>query len=169
MENSHARIDDAFNWFVLILGTLSGTLIGFPDILSTKIIFAGSLIPPMLILIFIWLWSYLAEKMEYKVILKSSAWFLAFNILFFDALAFIYIAYPQIAVYIGNGIGVLIILAYYVIPFIVYILAVRPKYRSIFKDSRILRSVPLLVLLYFLVHLGSMPFMIDPSGLSRLL
>jgi len=82
-------IDEAFNWLVLILTTLSAILIEIPAASEIKQIVALEVFPPILVLVIAWLVSALTEKKELQVITKSYAWIYA-TLLFFS-FSFVYV------------------------------------------------------------------------------
>jgi len=174
-------LDEAFNWLVLILTVIAGALVQIPEEPMAKTIFARSLISPLLVLVGIWLWSYLAEKEEYQVILKSYAWFYASFLFLIYLFMFVFIAAPDIYRILfvrpgggGAGLGVpLAILGFLIGPFSVYTLGIRPEYRITYKGSRILGSLRLLGLLYASALMTLFPLIMlligDFSQLYRLI
>lgn len=71
------KIDDAFNWLVLIMSTTNGALLSLVETIEMKRTVAGGLLPPFFVLILIWFLSYLIKRAHYKAILKTYAWFYA--------------------------------------------------------------------------------------------
>ncbi|MGQ9691799.1 MAG: hypothetical protein ACUVQY_11220 [Thermoproteota archaeon] len=57
------RIDDAFDWLILIIGTMNGALIGLPEGLEAKKAMAGGVILPFLVLVIVWLLSARAKPL----------------------------------------------------------------------------------------------------------
>jgi hypothetical protein len=92
-------VDEAFNWLVLILSTLSGVLIGLPETMETKKIVALALIPPLLVLVVVWLFSHLTERITSPIILKTYAWF--FSSFTFLVLIFAYVTSPSFVSFFG--------------------------------------------------------------------
>jgi hypothetical protein len=71
------EIDDAFNWIILILTTMSGFLIDLPDTSEVKKIVASGFIIPLLALYAIWFMSYFIRSMDVRLALKIFGWFYA--------------------------------------------------------------------------------------------
>ncbi len=49
------QIDDAFDWLIIIMSTISGILVGLRETLASKMAIAGALVPPFFALVVIWL------------------------------------------------------------------------------------------------------------------
>ena len=174
-----STIDDAFNWLVLILSTISGVLTGLPETMEVKKSVAFSLIPPSLVLVVIWLFSNLTGRTSLQVILKSYAWF--YSSFMFLLLMFIF-AYVTSPVFVSLFFGpappfgwviVVMAISFFVVPFLFYVIAVQPKYRQIHRDSKFLAGRLQPALLYvmaimtFILLMGV--FMTGEKGILRLL
>ena len=164
------EIDDAFNYLVVILSIIAGALSQFPEIfpfsfaiqtpLGIAIGFVRILFLPIIVLVFVWLWSYLARETEHKVVLKSLSWILASIIMFYQLIilfAGIYFSgatgvQPQ-----ENPLGFIVALLILVSPLflspILYVSAIRPRLREIHKDSKFLVNTSQQVLLYIVAVL----------------
>ena len=91
------EIDEAFNWLVLILGTLAATLVGSVHLYPLKyppltpeleIQFYRLLFVPMIVLVISWLSSHFVQGKEIRVVLKSFSWVYALMLLWIDLLYF---------------------------------------------------------------------------------
>lgn len=157
------QLDEAFSWLVVILGIIAGALSQFPEIWPTQIgqvtapvFLVRLLILPVIFLVLVWLWSFLAREMENQAVLKSLSWMFASIIMIAD-IAFILLATygPDPATHAGPGENfpqwitmILIILSpYYLTPFF-YSFAIRPRMREIYKNSEFLHSQSKQALLY---------------------
>jgi len=47
------KIDDAFDWLVLIMSTMNGALIGLPESVEAKKVAAGAVILPFFVLVMV--------------------------------------------------------------------------------------------------------------------
>lgn len=71
------RLDEAFNWLIVIIGIIAGALCQFPELwpfygsLDISILLVRLLILPVIVLVGIWLWSYLAREIKHQIVLKS--------------------------------------------------------------------------------------------------
>jgi hypothetical protein len=82
------EIDEAFNWFVLVLTALASTLVQFPQLYPSQfrptepeIPFMKLLLTPLILLIISWLSSNLIQTKELKIALKCFSWTYAMLIL----------------------------------------------------------------------------------------
>jgi len=92
------EIDEAFNWLVLILGTLAATLVGSMHLFplpsppltpKIEIQFLKLLFVPLIVLVISWLSSHLIQNKEIKIVLKSFSWLYALFLLLIDLLFFL--------------------------------------------------------------------------------
>jgi len=92
------EIDEAFNWLVLILGTLAATLLESLHLyplpytpLSPKIEiqFMKLLFVPLIVLVISWLSSHLIQNKEIRIVLKTFSWIYALILLVIDLLFFL--------------------------------------------------------------------------------
>ena len=138
------EIDEAFNWLVLILGTIAATLVGSlhlfplpnpPLTPKIEIQFLRLLFVPLIVLVISWLGSHLIQNKTLKVILKSFSWLYALLLLLIDLLFFL-------SVILGQDIrgSPPLVLGTLWMPSLVYLVAVRKRYILIFPDSRLLKS-----------------------------
>jgi len=148
------KIDDAFDWLILIMSTMNGGLIGLPETLEAKKAMAGAVILPFFVLVMVWLLGHLIRRERLKAILKIYAWFYAlfmlemFGVLFFDQIyGFLLILHVKVfTVFMPS---VFLFLAFiFGGPFVFFDRLVRPTYKEIYKDSKLLSSRKLLALLY---------------------
>jgi hypothetical protein len=137
------EIDEAFNWLVLILTTLGGSLISYPSLYPT---FANRLNPeipvmrvilfPLIALIILWLGSHLIRNKGTKVVLKCSSWLYALSVFTVDLL---FLIGGILGVHILQY-GLLWIGLASVIPISIYLKFIRREYESIYPDSQFLKN-----------------------------
>jgi len=139
------EIDEAFNWLMLILGTLTATLVGSlhlfplpspPLTPKIEIQFMRLLFVPLIILIISWLSSCLIQSKEIRVVLKSFSWIYALLLLLIDLLFFL-------SVILGTdirGSSPPIFPVTFWVPSLVYLVVIRKRYKLIFPDSKFLNS-----------------------------
>ena len=153
------QLDEAFNWFVLILGVIAGALSQFPEIVPLREQQMGLkllrlLIFPMVILAFLWLWSLLARRTETQVIVKSLSWIFA-SILFMTDLVLLLLTIYPVRIPGGPRAGPLdvaiqaLVLSsplYFSLLFCLFV--IRPRMREIYKDAKFLYSLSQQALLY---------------------
>ncbi len=164
-------IDGAFDWLVLIISTVNGVLIGLPEGFEAKKAMAGVLLP-FFVLVMVWLLSHLVKREHLKVVLKTYAWFYAlFMILLFGEIfvdqiyglirvlnVSLFVPYPPLAI---------LFVAFMIsVPFVFFDLLVRPAYKEIYRDSRLLSSRKQLILLYAFA-IATFVILFLPSVLSR--
>jgi hypothetical protein len=143
------EIDEAFNWLVLILGTLAATLIQtmhlfplqIPPLTPSKEIqFLKLLFIPMIVLVVSWLGSHLIQNKGIRIILKSFSWIYALLLLAVDLSFFL-------SVILGYNIpGTPLVVAFFWVPVLVYLGGIRRQYRLILPDSKFLKSNTIQVL-----------------------
>jgi hypothetical protein len=137
------EIDEAFNWLVLILGTLAATLIGsmhlFP--LSSppltpkiEIQFMNLLFVPLIVLVISWLSSNLIQNKGVRIVLKSFSWIYALLLLLVDLAFFLSV----ILQYDIRGTPLVVALLW--VPSLVYLGGISKRYRLIFPNSKFLNS-----------------------------
>lgn len=150
------QIDEAFSRLVLILSALSGVLISLPDTMEVKKTVALGLIPPLLALVVVWLFSHLTERTPLQVILKTYAWFFSSFMFLVLIFVFAYVTSPLfVALFFGGGalfpwVIWIMVVSFFVAPFLFYVIMIQPKYRRIYSDSKFLASRLQPVLLYIL-------------------
>ena len=92
------EIDEAFNWLVLILGTLAATLIGSVHLFplpsppltpKIEIQFMNLLFVPLIVLVISWLSSHLIQNKGVRIVLKSFSWIYALLLLLVDLAFFL--------------------------------------------------------------------------------
>jgi hypothetical protein len=138
------EIDEAFNWLLLILGTLATTLIGSMHLFplpsppltpKIEIQFMRLLVVPLIILIICWLSSHLVQGKEIRSVLKTFSWIYALMLLWVDLLFFS-------SLILGTDIrgSAPYVVGTFWVPSIVYLVAIRKRYRLIFPDSKFLKS-----------------------------
>lgn len=137
------EIDEAFNWLVLILGTLAASLVGTMHLFplqsppltpKIEIQFMKLLFVPMIVLVISWLSSHLIQNKGVRVVLKSFSWIYALLLLLIDLAFFLRV----ILVY--NIPGTPLVVAWLWVPSLVYLGSIRKQYRLIFPDSKFLNS-----------------------------
>ncbi|MCX6653738.1 MAG: hypothetical protein NTY03_01315 [Candidatus Bathyarchaeota archaeon] len=158
------KIDDSFDWLILIMSTMMGGLIGLPETLLEKKAMAGAVILPFFVLVMVWLLGHLIRRVRLKAILKVYAWFYAlfmlemFGVLFFDQI-YGFMMILQSNVFTVFMPSVFLFLAFmFGGPFVFFDRLVRPLYKEIYKDSKLLSSRKRLALLYVF---ASVTFMIQ--------
>ncbi len=137
------EIDEAFNWLVLILGTLAATLIQtmhlfplqFPPLTaSIEIQFLKLLFVPMTVLVISWLSSHLVQNMGARIVLKVFSWIYALLLLLVDLAFFAGILLQY------NIPGTPLVVALLWVPSLVYLFGIRRQYRVMYPDSKFLNS-----------------------------
>ena len=148
------KIDDAFDWLILIMSTMNGVLIGLPESLEARKTTAGGVLLPFFVLVIVWLLGHLIKRERLKPILKVFAWFYAllmlmmFGEIFADQI-FGIVRILHMRVFVPYPILVLPFIAFlFGGPFLFFDRLVRPAYQEIYKDSRLLSSRKKLALLY---------------------
>jgi len=158
MSTVGSRLDEAFNWLVLILSIIASALSGFPELypLSSpraELALVRLLVFPVVILVFLWLLGLLARNLEFQVIMKSFSWILASIILTADLMLLLMAAIPLKGAggpptLLTHVISALFILSPLYFSLLFCLFAVRPRMRETYKDSRFLHSLPKQALLY---------------------
>jgi len=137
------EIDEAFNWLVLILGTLAAALIESMHLFplpsppltpKIEIQFLKLLFVPLIVLVISWLSSHLIQNKEIKIVLKSFSWLYALFLLLIDLLFFLSVILSEYI--LGTLIGVALLW----VPSLVYLGVIRKRYKLIFPDSKFLNS-----------------------------
>jgi len=153
------RLDEAFNWLVLILSTIAGALSQFPEFYPltsprVELALVRLLVFPVVILVFLWLWGLLARKSEFQVVIKSYSWIFASIILMADLILLLlgtviprgYFGGPPSL--LGNIMSAILITSPLYLSLLFCISVVRPLMREIYKDSKFLYSLPKQALLF---------------------
>lgn len=160
------EVDEAFNWLVLILSTVSGVLVGLPETMEVKKAVALGLVPPLLVLVILWLFSHLTGRTSPKIILKSFAWFYASFMFLTFIFVFAYVTSPLFISFFFRPytplvlVGIAMAVFFFVAPFVFYSVAIQPKYRKDHRDSKLLASRLRPALLYILALATYLPLMI---------
>ena len=98
------EIDEAFNWLVLVLGTLAASLFGSlhlyplpspPLTPRIEIQFMRLLFLPLVVLVITWLGSHLAQNKGIRIVLKSFSWIYALLLLLIDLAFFLSVILAQ--------------------------------------------------------------------------
>jgi hypothetical protein len=140
------EIDEAFNWLVLIIGTLTASLVQFPHLYPfsqplehPEIPILKVLLIPLVILIFSWLSSHIIQRQEARIILKCFSWEYALLILVID-LSFllgvilgVHIFDSPLWLATAPPLGL-------AVTSIIYITSIRKQYRRYFPTSKFLAS-----------------------------
>jgi len=148
------KIDDAFDWLILIMSTMNGVLIGLPENLEAKKLVAGGVLLPFFVLVMVWLLGHLIKRERLKAILKVFAWFYAlfmllmFGEIFVDQIFGIMKTLHMKVFTVFPPLTLLFLAFMFGGPFVFFDRLVRPAYREIYKDSRLLSSRKRLSLLY---------------------
>jgi len=163
------EIDDAFNWIILILTTISGFLIGLPETAEAKKIVASGFIIPLLALYAIWFMGYFIRSVDARLALKTLGWFYATFVSMLFVFFFMDVSYgmgpllSDLARQVVVIIPVLLIV-FFAAPILFFRLFVLPIYRVDHGDSGFLASPLKQVLLYIfaaLTFLGlAMPLLV---------
>ena len=143
------EIDEAFNWLVLVLGTMAAALVGSlhlyplpspPLTPKIEIQFMRLLFVPLIVIVISWLGAHLVQNEGIRIVLKSFSWFYALLLLLIDLLFFlgVILAMDLRATLLGPGL--------LWIPTLVYLGLIRRRYKLIYPDSRFLKSHILQVL-----------------------
>lgn len=137
------EIDEAFNWLVLILGTIAAALIQSvhlyplrnpPLTPEIEMQFMRLLFVPLIVLVICWLGSHLIQSNRIRAVLKPFSWIYALMLLYVDLVYFL-------AVVMGQDIRTPIsILGTFWIPSAVYLVTIPKRYRALFPESKFLKS-----------------------------
>jgi len=162
------EIDKAFDWLVLILAVIAAALCQFPELYPLRpyeiagLTLVRVLVFPIVVLATVWVWSHLARKMEYKIILKSFAWIYASFILTADIMLLGGTVIPlrraaaqPSPLAPGSPLQIIVSLLFLfsppiVVPILFCFFIIRPRFRELYKDSKFLYSLPRQALLYIL-------------------
>lgn len=148
------EIDEAFNWLVLVLGTLAATLVGSlhlyplpnpPLTPKIEIQFMRLLFVPLIVLVISWLGSNLVQNKGIRVVLKSFSWVYALVLLSLDLLFFLSVV---LATDVRSS---PLVVGMVWVPTLVYVGLIRKRYKLIYPDSRFLNSNRLQALFCVLV------------------
>jgi len=150
------EIDEAFNWLVLILGTLAAALIEslhlfpFPPTHELtpelEIQFVKLYFIPLIVLVISWLSSHLVQNRGIRIVLKSFSWLYALLLLIIDLLFFLSV----ILVKDITGSPAVVVPLFW-IPTLVYLFVIRKRYKLIYANSRFLNNNILQVLFCVIV------------------
>lgn len=148
------EIDEAFNWLVLILGTVAATLIGSMHLFplpsppltpKIEIQFMNLLFVPLIVLVISWLSSNLIQNKGVRIVLKSFSWIYALLLLLVDLAFFLSV----VSQYDIRGTPLVVALLW--VPSLVYLGGIRKRYRPLFPDSEFLNSNRIQVFLCIII------------------
>lgn len=160
------RLDEAFNWLVLILTIIAGTLAQFPEIfpflflgnepnpMGTTVGLVRLLVFPVIGLVLTWLWGYLAEETQNQIVLKSLSWMLATIILLHFLVFMIWAVYspgppPNVTPDpITLALAALAFLSPLYLSLHFFLFAIRARMRKRYEGSKFLSSLGKQVSLY---------------------
>lgn len=147
------EIDDAFNWIILILTTISGFLIDLPETAEAKKVVASGFIIPLLALYAIWFMGYFIRSVDARLALKTLGWFYATFVSMLFVFFFMDVSYGMGPLLSGVARQVAIIIpvlliVFFAAPILFFRLFVLPIYRVDHEDSGFLASPLKQVLLY---------------------
>jgi len=152
-----SEIDKSFDWTVVILGILTGVLTNLPETLEARKAVALVLVPPLLVLVAVWLFSHLTTRTSHQIVLKTYAWFNASFLFLTYINEFFYITSPMYVYLFFRRGGPLnwvprwvFLPSFIIMPFLLYTKAVQPKYRQVYTDSKFLAGRTRPALLYIL-------------------
>ena len=150
------EIDEAFNWLVLILGTLAAALIEslhlfpFPPTHTLtpelEIQFVKLYFIPLIVLVISWLSSHLVQNKGIRVVLKSFSWIYALLLLIIDLLFFLSVILAKDI----TGSHTVVMPSFW-IPTLVYLFVIRKRYKLIYPDSKFLKNNILQVLFCLII------------------
>ena len=156
-------LDKAFNWLVLLLGTITAAICQFPTLIPFyqqtvyregeevgPTIIVRLMVFPILVLVILWLAGSLARKLGAQVFWKSLSWIYASLILAADIVFLLVGSVPVIQqMFSRQEVGILqsTILLELIIAVPFYLFVIRPRMREVYEDSRLVRSLPAQVLL----------------------
>lgn len=149
------EIDEAFNWLVLILGTLAATLtqsihlypLPYELTLKIQIQFLILLFVPLIVLVISWLSSHLTQNRGVRIVLKTFSWIYALLLLLVDLTFFLSVILQY------HLSGTILVIALLWAPNLVYLASIRSRYRMMFPDSKFLNSNKTQVLFCIVVTL----------------
>lgn len=152
------EIDDAFNWIILILTTISGFLIDLHDTAEVKKIVASGFIVPLLVLYAIWFMSYFIRAMDVRLALKTFGWFYATFISMMFVFFFMDVSYGLGPLLSGlsrrfTPLLPVLFIVFFAVPILFFRLFILQIYRLDYGDSGFLASAPRQVLLYLFATL----------------
>lgn len=156
MGDKAEEADNAFDWFILLISTISGIIIGLPTTSEGKRIVIGAAIPPFFILVLVWLLSRFVKGPRKKLVLKMYAWFQALAMVVFFIWVFVEIIYGLLRMLHSRVFMPFPFLAipwvalWFLGPFIFFDQLICPVYKEAYADSKILASRKRLFLLYVL-------------------
>ena len=145
-------LDKAFDWLVVLLGTITATICQFPELLplyrpdsdTGAAAVVRLTIFPVLVLVLLWLAGSLARGSRGQVFWRSLSWMYASLILAADIVLLLMGSVPLIQrAYEAQEVGVLqstvmleLVMA---VPF--YLLVIRPRMREVYEESKLVRSL----------------------------
>jgi len=162
------QLDEAFNWLVLILSTIGGSLSQFPELYpfsspQVELAVLRLMIFPVIVLVFLWLLGLLIRNISYQVVVKAFSWIYASIMLVADLVVLIWAIMPSMfevlekivgplggpqATLLGNIVLGLILSSPLYVSILFCLFVIRPRMRETYKDSRFLYSLPKQALLY---------------------
>lgn len=139
------EIDEAFNWLVLILTMLAGSLIQYPSLypsfayrLDPEIPVMRVILIPLIVLIIFWLGSHLIQNRGIKVVLKCSSWLYSLSILTVDLLFLVGGILGEGVLSLGYGLPWIGLAS--VVPISIYLSLIRKQYQLLYPDSQFLKT-----------------------------
>jgi len=157
-EHMSKEIDDAFNWIILILTTISGFLIDLPEATEVKKVVASGFIIPLLALYAIWFMGYFIRSVDAKLAVKTLGWFYATFVSMMFVFFFLDISYGMGPLLSGLARQVPVIIpvlmiVFFAAPILFFRLFVLPIYRLDHEDAGFLASPLKQVFLYIFAAL----------------
>jgi hypothetical protein len=164
------EIDEAFNWLVLILTMLAGSLIQYPSLypsfayrLDPEIPVMRVILIPLIVLIICWLGSQLTQNKGIKIVLKCSSWLYSLSILTVDLLFLVGGILGESVLSLGYGLPWIGLAS--VVPISIYLSLIRKQYQLIYPDSQFLktnRKQALFCLIVIVPSISSIPVLAIP-------
>ena len=143
MESTY--LDDAFNWLVVLLGTIAATICQFPELLrlyrkgeaAEPTLIVRVMVFPILFLVLLWLGGSLSRKPGPQAAWKSLSWMYASLILAADIVLLLMGSVPTIENLFEQGAGILqaTVLLELIIAAPFYAFVIRPRMRKLYADA----------------------------------
>lgn len=143
MESTY--LDDAFNWLVVLLGTIAATMCQFPELMrlyrkgeaAEPTLIVRVMVFPLLVLVLLWLAGSLSRKAGPQATWKSLSWMYASLILAADIVLLLMGSVPSIQDLFEQGAGILqaTVLLELVIAAPFYAFVIRPRMRRVYEDA----------------------------------
>lgn len=152
LRTSSANVDDAFEWFVLLVAIVSAIMSQYPEYFyyqsqqgrAPSLLAAAVIVPPLVITIMIWLVGKLASNRGTQAVARVIAWMFVMGTTWANLTSYMIgivwaIITPVPRLLDDIMIGSSMIGFFLVPPFFTY-LAVVPRYRELYPESAFLRS-----------------------------